>query len=432
MMSLLKNNFMEIRAAAKPKAVDVYIYNEISSQEFWGDEVTPQTIKDALDAVPEANEIHIYINSPGGDVFAGHTIYNIFKRHSAKKIVHVDGVAASIASIIALCGDKLVMPKNTFLMLHHAWRFAAGNAEKLRKAADDLERINESLIAIYLDKSGMKREELIAMLDAETWLSAEECLALRFADEVEGAVQVAACSSDNIYTFNGKSYDLGGYRNRPNVEVVAELPTPDHIVEVDDERIADERVAEAVNRIMNETALNRHDAIAVATAVIAVYDGEREETFLETFDRIYRGQTEENLRSARDMIDAVLAKEGEDDVPVDDAVAGELLAVEPDPRIDALLAELKNVSERVDALQASFSNAVPVMRNVESNGDKASSDKGEDVVDSLEDEEHVIVLEKEPADKEVQIEAEMLKNTIKAAFDEEMAEFKLRNMGRVD
>lgn len=226
-MSLFKNKFMEIRAAAgKPTVGEVFIYSYIAAMELWGDEVTPQTIQDALGALGNVSQLHIYINSPGGDVFAGHTIYNIFNRHPAEKIVHVDGVAASIATCIAMVGKKIIMPKNTFMMIHHAWRGSVGNAAKLRKDADDLERINESVIAMYLDRTGMEREELIPMLDAETWLSAEECVKLGLADEVEGAVTVAASLIGDTLAINGAEFDLSEYRNRPKVEALSVAPLP--------------------------------------------------------------------------------------------------------------------------------------------------------------------------------------------------------------
>ena len=106
---------------AKENKAELMLYGEISDTSWWGDEVTPKAFKSELDALGDVEQIDIYINSGGGDVFAGEAIYNMLRRHNAKKVVHVDGLAASIASIIAMVGDEIVMPENAMLMIHEAW-----------------------------------------------------------------------------------------------------------------------------------------------------------------------------------------------------------------------------------------------------------------------------------------------------------------------
>ena len=122
---------------------------EISNETRWGDEVTPKQFKDDLDALGEINTLNVYINSPGGSVFAGQTIYSMLKRHKAKVHVYIDGLAASIASLIAMAGDKVIMPKNAMMMIHSPWTFAAGNAQEFRKIADDMDKIRESMVVAY-------------------------------------------------------------------------------------------------------------------------------------------------------------------------------------------------------------------------------------------------------------------------------------------
>lgn len=172
--------------------LDLYIYDDVASdgQNWWTGEIirsetSAKAFRDALAKYPEAKEIAIYINSYGGSVKEGTAIYNQLKRHSAHKTVYVDGFACSIASVIAMAGDTVVMPRNTMMMIHNMSMGIFGNAAELRKAADDLDVINQAGMAAYLDKAGDKLdpEKLKEMYDAETWLTAEQCIALGLADQ---------------------------------------------------------------------------------------------------------------------------------------------------------------------------------------------------------------------------------------------------------
>ena len=118
-------------------------------------------------------------------MFEGTAIYNQLRRHSAYKTVYIDGFACSIASVIAMAGDKIIMPKNALMMIHNMWMGVIGNAAELRKAADDLDVINSAGRNAYLAKAGDKltADQLAEMMDAETWLTAEQCIALGLADE---------------------------------------------------------------------------------------------------------------------------------------------------------------------------------------------------------------------------------------------------------
>lgn len=181
----------DLRQAADPGVLELYIYGDVEGDyyDWWsGKTITPETsaniFRDALASYPDAAEIRLYINSYGGSVFEGTAIYNQLKRHPAHKTVYVDGFACSIASVIAMAGDTVVMPRNTMMMIHNMWTAAVGNAAALRKAADDLDTINAAGRAAYLEKAGDKlsEEKLIEMMDAETWLTAEECIACGLAD----------------------------------------------------------------------------------------------------------------------------------------------------------------------------------------------------------------------------------------------------------
>src|SRR5690606_35769460 len=125
----------------------------------------------------------VRINSPGGDVFAGVSIMNMLKDREGEVTGIVDGLAASIASVIAMAGDKVIMNTGSMMMIHNAWSMAVGDSNELRKLADQLDKIGDSIIDVYATRTGLSKDELKAMLDAETWMGAEEAVELGFADE---------------------------------------------------------------------------------------------------------------------------------------------------------------------------------------------------------------------------------------------------------
>ena len=187
---------------------DLYLYIEIAS---WGagySAHSAQSFKQELDDLGEIETLNIYINSPGGDVFEGNTIMNMLKRKKCTKNVYIDGLAASIASVIAMAGDKIIMPNNAMMMIHNAWTYAIGNSKDLRKLADDLDKVNASIRQAYLDKAGDKLDEetLINLMDNETWLTAQECFDYGLCDVVGEDKNIAAKFDLNL---------LNQYKNIP-------------------------------------------------------------------------------------------------------------------------------------------------------------------------------------------------------------------------
>lgn len=181
----MHKNMWEFRQAAKADTLELYIYSTVERDSWWGEsETSANHFRDELAKHPNAKEITIYINSLGGSVMEGIAIYNQLRRHPAHKTVRIDGFACSIASVIAMAGDTIIMPKNTVMMIHNAWTIAMGNSAELRKAADDLEIINQASRQAYLDKAGDKlsEEKLTELLDAETYLTAMQCMELGLID----------------------------------------------------------------------------------------------------------------------------------------------------------------------------------------------------------------------------------------------------------
>lgn len=207
-----KNKFWSFKAQDE-KTGELMLYGEISECSWWGDEVTPKQFKEDLDALGDIDTLNVFINSPGGDVFAGQAIYSMLKRHKATVNVYIDGLAASIASLITMAGDKVIMPQNAMMMVHNPWTIAVGNATDFRKMADDMDKIRDSMVTTYEARSALTKEEILSLLDAETWLSAEDCLEYGFADEIEETKQVAACMDKDI---------LDRYKNTPKDLLVNE------------------------------------------------------------------------------------------------------------------------------------------------------------------------------------------------------------------
>lgn len=167
---------------------EVLVYDEIGA---WG--VSAKQFARDLKDLGKISQIDLRINSPGGSVFDGNAIFNQLKQHPANVTVYIDGLAASMASVIAMAGDRIVMPENALMMIHNPWTVAIGDAEELRKNADLLDKIKDTLIGAY-GRSMMTDEEIVEMMDAETWLTGEEAVEMGFADELEQEVALAACA----------------------------------------------------------------------------------------------------------------------------------------------------------------------------------------------------------------------------------------------
>ncbi len=186
----------EVKQQADPGVLDLYIYGYVEDETYVDDgwlghwvesENSANHLRQVLSEHPNVTQINVHINSRGGSVVEGTAIYNLLKRHAAHKTAYIDCWACSIASVIAMACDEVVMPRNTLMFLHEMSMVAAGTSAQLRKAADDLEIMNATGRSAYLLKAGDKltEERLIEIEAAETWLTAQECVELGLADRVE-------------------------------------------------------------------------------------------------------------------------------------------------------------------------------------------------------------------------------------------------------
>jgi len=197
-------NMLEIKNSTETTC-DLYFYGDIVDS-WWGawddTDQYPEAIKNFLDGA-KGKDINIYINSGGGSVFAGMAIYNMLKRHQGYKTVHVDGLAGSIASVIALAGDKVIIPSNAYMMIHKPWSGLYGNSTELRDMADTLDKIEEGILNVYKENlaEDADMEVIKAMVNAETWLTGEEA-SKYFNIQVSESVNAVACTSDYFNKYN--------------------------------------------------------------------------------------------------------------------------------------------------------------------------------------------------------------------------------------
>ncbi|AHG83085.1 ATP-dependent protease [Bibersteinia trehalosi USDA-ARS-USMARC-189] len=216
-------SWFTIKAAANDTA-EISIYDEIG---FWG--VTAQQFAKDLKALGNnLKQINLHIHSPGGDVFDGIAIYNLLKNHPANKTVYIDGLAASMASVIAMAGNEIIMPENAMMMIHKPWGIQGGDADDMRKYADLLDKVESTLIMAYVAKTGKSETDLAEMLKEETWLTGKECVEQGFADKLaEPLVAMACIQSKKLEDYTKMPDKIKNMLFAPQGNAGAANPTPE-------------------------------------------------------------------------------------------------------------------------------------------------------------------------------------------------------------
>lgn len=186
-------------------SADLFFYGDIVSEtwqsEWYEDDMAPGDVKKFLDQLDGTENINIHINSGGGSVFGGIAIHNMLRRNNAHKTVYVDGLAASIASVIMMAGDEIVMPKNATVMIHKpsaSYFFTTKNADDLRKDAESLDTCQEAIMQTYMTKAKVDKKEIEQKVNDETWLTGEEAAEL-FDIKVEEANDAVACAGSSMF-----------------------------------------------------------------------------------------------------------------------------------------------------------------------------------------------------------------------------------------
>ena len=227
---------------------EIDIYGFIDTVTVEGMTISPQTIKDQLREMGNEDEIIVNINSNGGDVFSGVAIYNMLRRQNAHITVNIDGLAASIASVIAMAGDTVNMPNNAVLMIHNAWTQITGDSNEFKKQADSLERINSVVFNSYLDKNPDLDHALLRQyMDEETWFTAKEAKDLGLIDNITESTRVAAVATSTM--LGGETF-MSRYRN--------EDPQQPQVPKKQGEEVSVEDVMDKLEEILAEVKKNNN------------------------------------------------------------------------------------------------------------------------------------------------------------------------------
>lgn len=205
---MMAADVLPFRAPPKAKKIGRYEMKKSSSdrgeillygligQDWFGEGNTSKGFAKDLKGLGDVKNIDLRIDSEGGDVFTGKAIYSLLNDHKAEIIVHVDGLAASAASFIAMVGDTIEMAEGAFMMIHQSWTGVYGNAADLRKTADLLDQVDTSIIEVYTARTKAKETDVRQWMADETWMTAKECVKRGFADKVNENLKVAASVRD--------------------------------------------------------------------------------------------------------------------------------------------------------------------------------------------------------------------------------------------
>lgn len=197
----------------------------IAEESWFDDEVTPKIFRDEL--MSGEGDITVWINSPGGDCIAAAQIYNMLLEYKGNVTIKIDGIAASAASVVAMAGNKVIMSPVSMLMIHNPMTMATGDTTEMKKAISMLTEVKESIINAYELKTGMSRDKIAKLMDAETWMDANKAVELGFADEIlsrESSVKPSAMIySENVVSRKLWNKISAKYRPKEQGRTVAAL-----------------------------------------------------------------------------------------------------------------------------------------------------------------------------------------------------------------
>lgn len=201
---------------------EITLYGEVS---IWEEDINAIGFKAELDKVPDGANITAYINSPGGSIFEGVAISSLIKRKKGKKRCIIDGLAASIATVIACAFDEVEIYSNALYMIHRGWCCVAGNVDDLRKQADDLSKMDDMIVETYKAKTGLDNDVILDYMAKETWFGAKEALELGFVDRIiDRDSEAKACVNTDIFNkYKNVPSELLEVENKVNIDDELEL-----------------------------------------------------------------------------------------------------------------------------------------------------------------------------------------------------------------
>ena len=193
------------------KTAELILYGSIGSDEYW-DDISDKVFKQDIENLGDVENITLHINSPGGSVFSAVAIANTLKNHKAKVTANIDGLAASAATIITSACDTVRMPKNALFMIHNPITFAYGNNQEMQKTVEMLDKVKNSIIETYLNKTKTDKETLSELMDNETWMDAETAKEYGFVDEIVEE-EVGKEFVENKLIINNMAFDISKFKN---------------------------------------------------------------------------------------------------------------------------------------------------------------------------------------------------------------------------
>ena len=203
--------FWNVIKNEEEKSAELILYGSIGSDEYW-DDISDKAFKQDIENLGNVENITLHINSPGGSVFSAVAIANTLKNHKAKVTANIDGLAASAATIITSACDVVRMPKNALFMIHNPITFAYGNNQEMQKTLEMLDKVKNSIIETYLNKTKTDKETLSQLMDNETWMSAEEAKEYGFIDEILDE-NIEKEVIENKLIINNMAFDITKFRN---------------------------------------------------------------------------------------------------------------------------------------------------------------------------------------------------------------------------
>lgn len=208
-----KDKGLSIRAEADDSGNNLYIYDVITSDDFWGGVTAEQVVKYFHEKSGNGSpDIHMYINSPGGDVFAARAMAQAIKDYKGQVIAHVDGMAASAATDLVMAADKSYISDGGMFMIHNAWTISVGDKDEFIKTASRLEKVDEGIARNYVEKSGNDLDQVIQWMNEETYFFGQEAIDAGFINELSGTSPK-----------NKIDWDLSAYKNAPRIDDKPEL-----------------------------------------------------------------------------------------------------------------------------------------------------------------------------------------------------------------
>lgn len=362
------NIFWQIRNEAGETEAELLLYGEISSSSWCDDDVTPKKFAEDLKSLG-GKDLKLRVNSPGGDVFAAQAIYNQLKSYTGNITACIDGMAASAATIITCAADKVVMPSNGIFMIHNPMCIVVDymDVPKLKKMTDRLTAVKQTIVNVYMKKcKNVAEAKLNRLMDAETWMSADEALAYGFVDEVDADEQVNNSLQDGIAVVNNISIDMTRYRRPEKLkDILQSKPKEDK--DMDDEKTLLDKLRDLLgvdNRQQDKKP--QPDPVAVERKRMLDLDAMRDGS--ELVDKIVdiakkKGNTADEIQEYVDQVKASATKDNQQKSGIEeiknlikDQLASGAGNVDTNPT--------DNPNEDARNMAADVNNLVAAMKNV--------------------------------------------------------------------